>query len=327
MLACLSAYDDALVRELAGTAEPEIRIASGGGDRDELRDLVSDADIVIADAARRYLLDRTAISAMTRCRFIQQPAAGYDSIDVEQAAAQGIPVANTPGRNAPAVADWVIMATLNLLRDGVAAHNAMRAGIPYAAELRTELGELTVGLVGMGAVARAVTARLSGFGSRVHYTTRRGVDVPGAHAVPLDRLLAESDVISLHLPLTAATRHSFGAAEFARMKPGAILVNSARGGLIDTAALVAGLRAGRPAAAALDVFESEPLDPRSPLRGLDNVYLSPHIGANSQQSRVRVRQAVAENLRRVLAGQAPRDVVNESYRAADQSSATAAVQD
>lgn len=329
VLACLSAYDEELVRELAGTAELEIRIASGGGDPRELHGLVSDADVVIADAARRYLLDRTAISVMTRCRFIQQPAAGYDSIDVEQAALQRIPVANTPGRNAAAVADWVIMATLNVLRDGVSAHNAMRAGTRYAAGLGTELGELTVGLLGMGAVARAVTARLSGFGSRVCYTTRRPVDVPGARAVPLDRLLVESDVVSLHLPLTDATRHLLGAAEFARMKPGAVLVNSARGGLIDTEALVTGLSTGRPAAAALDVFEPEPLDPRSPMRGLDNVYLSPHIAANSQQSRSRVRQAVAENLRRVLAGQAPRDVVNghQPHRATDQSSATAAVQD
>ena len=310
VLACLSAYDRALVHELAGTDRLEVRIASGSGSRQEMHDLVSDAHLVIADAARRYKLDRAVVETMRRCRFIQQPAAGYDSIDVEQAAAQGIPVANTPGCNARAVADWVIMATLNVLRDGVAAHNAMRSGAPHPARLGTELGELTVGLVGMGTVAREVAARLCGFGSQVIYTTRRLVDVPGARAVSLDQLLADADVVSLHLPLTTATRTTFGAAEFARMKPGAILVNSARGGLLDTDALVTGLRAGRPAAAALDVFEPEPLESRSPLRGLDNVYLSPHIAANSRQARSRVRRAVAQNLRRVLAGQEPLNVVN-----------------
>jgi D-3-phosphoglycerate dehydrogenase len=330
VLACLSAYDEALVRELAGTDELDIRIATGAGDRAELIELVRDADLVIADAARRYLLDRAAVRAMRRCRFIQQPAVGFDSIDVEQAAVQGIPVANTPGVNAAAVADWVIMATLTVLRDGLAAGVAMRTGVPYRAELGRELGALTFGLVGMGAVAREVTARLRGFGSPVLYTARRPHDdVPGASAVPLAELLASADVISLHVPLTPSTRGLLGAAEFAQMKPGAVLVNSARGGLVDEDALIAGLRAGRPAAAALDVFDPEPLAADSELRTLANAYLSPHIAANSQQARVRVRRAVAENLRRVLAGRAPQHVVNgvASHDASDQSSATAAVQD
>ncbi|GAA2799885.1 2-hydroxyacid dehydrogenase [Kribbella solani] len=296
VVACLSAYDEALVRELAGTDQLRIRIASGSGDRDELHELVRDADLVIADAARRYLLDRDAIAAMKQCRFIQQPAVGYDSIDVAQAAAQGIPVANTPGANAPAVADWVLMAILNVLRN--------RTG------LANELGALRVGLVGMGAVAREVSKRARGFGAEVMYVARRPLDVPNARAVPLDTVLAEADVISLHLPLTADTRGMFGAAEFKRMKPGAILVNSARGGLLDTDALIAGLREGRPAAAALDVFDPEPLDPASPLHDLSNVYLTPHIAANSHQSRARVRAMVGENLRLVLAGEAPLNVVN-----------------
>lgn len=329
VVCCLSAYDEQLVREFVGTDEVEIRVASRDGDRTELHALVADADVVIADAARHYVLDRAAVAAMRRCRFIQQPAVGYDSVDVEQAARQGIPVANTPGVNAAAVADWVIMAVLTVLRDGIAAAVSMREARPFTAELGTELGALTVGLVGMGAVGVEVAARLHGFGSTVVYTARRPKTVPGARQATFDELLTQSDVVSLHLPLTPSTRGMVGAAELAGMKPGAILVNAARGGLVDADALVAGLRAGRPAAAALDVFEPEPLVADSPLRGLDNVFLSPHIAANSRQARVRVRRAVAENLRRVLGGQPPLHVVNvtAAHAAADQSSATAAVQD
>lgn len=329
VLACLSAYDEQLVRELAGSDDVEIRIASRGGDRDELLRIVADADLVIADAARRYLLDREAIQAMRCCRFIQQPAVGYDSIDVEQAARQGIAVANTPGANAAAVADWVVMAVLNVLRDGVGAAISMRNAESFSEELAPELGALTVGLVGMGAVAQEVVRRVQGFGSAVVYTARHRRTVPGVREVTLDELLAVADVVSLHLPLTPSTRGVLGAAEFARMKPGAVLVNSARGGLLDTDALVAALRAGRPAAAALDVFEPEPLPLDSPLRSLPNVYLSPHIAANSRQARVRVRRAVAENLRRVLAGQMPLHLVNSphAHGVTDQSSATAAVHD
>lgn len=329
VLACLSAYDEELVRELAGTDDVEIRIASREGTRAELHTLVADADLVIADAARHYRLDRDAVAAMQRCRFIQQPAVGYDSIDTEQAARQGIAVANTPGVNAAAVADWVIMAVLNVLRDGVGAAVSMRDAQPLATRLGNELGALTVGLVGMGAVAREVAGRLHGFGSTVLYTARRPLTVPGARQVTFGEILTTSDVVSLHLPLTPSTRGLLGRDEFTRMKVGAVLVNSARGGLIDSDALVAGLRAGHPAVAALDVFEPEPLEPDSPLRGLPNVYLSPHIAANSRQARVRVRRVVAENLQRVLAGQAPLHVVNspEGHGATDQSSATAAVHD
>jgi D-3-phosphoglycerate dehydrogenase len=310
VIACLSAYDTALVRELAGTDRVEVRLASGSGDPAELARLVADAEIVIADAARRYVLDAAAIDAMRRCRFIQQPAVGYDTVDVACAARHGIPVANAPGYNAAAVADWVIMATLVVLRDGLGADAEMRAGRFGPMPLGRELGELTVGLVGMGAVARAVAQRLRGFGSRVLFTARGPRDVPGARRVALPELLAAADVVSLHLPLVAETAGLIGAAELHAMRPGAVLVNSARGGLVAQDALVEGLRQGRPAAAALDVFDPEPLPAESPLRALPNVYLSPHIAAGTQQARQRVRAMVGENLRRVLAGQAPRYVVN-----------------
>ncbi|MDF5758328.1 2-hydroxyacid dehydrogenase [Spongiactinospora sp. TRM90649] len=326
IITCLSAYDEELVRRLAGTDEIEVRIASGSGDRAELTALVADADIVIADAARRYVLDAAAIDAMTRCRFIQQPAVGYDTVDVDRAALRGIPVANTPGYNADAVADWVIMAMLVVLRGGVTADTALRERGWAAPPLGDELGSRTVGLVGMGAVARAVTARLRGFGSPVLFTARTPRTVEGARQVELGELLTGADVVSLHLPVNDETRGLIGARELAAMREGAVLVNSARGGLVDHDALAEGLRAGRPAAAALDVFEPEPLPADSALRALDNVYLSPHIAAGTWQARGRVRAMVGENLRRVLGGEPPLHVVN-AHDQAVQSSAAAAVQD
>ncbi len=312
VLACLSAYDEALVRELAGTDEVEIRLASGGGQRAELTGLVADADIVIADAARRYVLDAAAIDFMRRCRFIQQPAVGYDTVDVARAAERGIPVANAPGYNAAAVADWAVMAMLILLRDGVAADAVLRPNGPgwAAMPLGRELGGLTVGLVGMGSVARAVAGRVDAFGSTVIFTARGDRSVGDARQVGLAELLEIADVVSLHVPLVDGTRRMLGAREFAAMKDGAILVNSARGGLVDEDALVDGLRRGRPAAAALDVFDPEPLPAGSALRTLPNVFLTPHIAAGTWQARHRVRRMVAENLRRVLAGQQPLHIVN-----------------
>lgn len=314
VIACLSAYDAALVRELAGTDDIEPRIASGGGDPAELAELVTGADIVIADAARRYVLNAAAIDAMDRCRFIQQPAVGYDTVDVDRAAMRGIPVANAPGYNAAAVADWVVMAVLVVLRDGLTADRMMRTPEVHGPRgnlpLGRELGELTVGLVGMGAVARAVAQRLGGFGSELVFTARTAREVAGARQVDLAELLAVADVVSLHLPLTTATREVIGAREIAAMRPGAVLVNSARGALVDQDALVDGLRQGHPAAAALDVFDPEPLPADSPLRSLPNVYLSPHVAAGTQQARARVRRMVGENLRRVLAGRPALHVVN-----------------
>ncbi|PZG56407.1 hydroxyacid dehydrogenase [Spongiactinospora gelatinilytica] len=326
IITCLSDYDEELVRRLAGTGDAEIRIAPRTGGQADVAGLVADADIVIADAARHYVLDAAAIDAMRRCRFIQQPAVGYDTVDVARAAERGIPVANAPGYNAAAVADWTIMAMLVVLRGGLAADASLRGAGWAARPLGEELGARTVGLVGMGAVARAAAARLRGFGAAVVFTARTPREVEGARQVDFGDLLATADVISLHLPITAQTRGLIGRAELAAMREGAILVNSARGGLVDHDALAEGLRAGRPAAAALDVFDPEPLPDDSPLRGLGNVYLSPHIAAGTWQARSRVRAMVGENLRRVIAGERPLHVVN-AHDQAVQSSAAAAVQD
>lgn len=311
VIACLADYSAELVRSLAGHDDIEVRIADRRGPQGQVAQLVAGATVVIGDPARRFVLDATAIAAMDSARLIEQPSVGYDTVDVVAATARGIPVANAPGYNADAVADWVLMAMLMLLRDGIGADAGMRAGGWAHPPLGRELGAMTVGIVGMGAVGSAVARRLAGFGSDVVYTSRSGrPSVPGAERLELPDLLCRSDIITVHLPITEQTRGLIGTAELAAMRDGAILVNSSRGAVVDQDALVAGLSSGRPARAALDVFAVEPLPADSPLRAMSQVYLSPHIAAGTEQARMRVREMVGRNLRRVLDGQPSENVVN-----------------
>jgi D-3-phosphoglycerate dehydrogenase len=309
VITCLSAYDADLVREMAGR-DVEVLLPGPGTDPAAVRDLVRGADIVIGDAARRYPLDGPAIAAMRRCRLIEQPSVGYNTIDVRAATARGIPVANAPGYNADAVADWVLMAVLVLLRGGVAAEAVMRRGDWQPWPNGRELGALTVGIVGMGNIGSAVARRVRGFGSELLYASRHDHAIPGADRVSLADLLRRSDIVSIHVPQTPGTTGMFGDRQLAAMRDRSILVNASRGPVVDEAALVRALRRGRPAQAALDVFHTEPLAADSPLRALPNVYLSPHIAANSEQARQRVHRMVAGNLRRVLSGGPPEHVVN-----------------
>lgn len=295
---CLSNYPAELVEEWVEGLDCRITVA---GRDQQLSDLdTSDVEITIGDASRHFVLDAAALERLPGCRVILQPSVGVDGVvDVAAASERGIAVANVPGYNAEAVADWTIMAMLIVLRHGVSAELRNRAW--HAPELGRELGELTVGLLGYGAVGQAVHRRLRGFGSKVIATAPT---VPQVEDLPtfvkLDELVESSDVLSLHAPLTAETRHLLAEPMLSRMREGSVLVNAARGGLVEETALVAALRRGRPAAAALDVFEPEPLPENSPLRELEQVYLTPHIAASSQQARVRVREMMRDNLRRAV---------------------------
>lgn len=298
---CLSNYPTELVEGWVADLGCTVTVA---GPDQQLTDLdTAEAEIVIGDAARHYLLDASALERLPRCRVILQPSVGVDGVvDLDAARERGIAVANVPGYNAEAVADWTLMAMLVVLRHGVAAE--LRNRDWHAPQLGRELGALTVGLLGYGAVGQAVHRRLRGFGSTVLATAPtvpEGEDLPAF--VELDELVESSDVLSLHAPLTPQTRHLLDERALARMREGSVLVNAARGGLVDEAALVAALRRGRPAAAALDVFDTEPLPRSSALLDLDNVYLTPHIAASSQQARVRVRGMVRDNLRRAVTGE------------------------
>jgi len=307
----LSPWDPAVVRGWLEGRSIEVLTAPDPPAPDALLARAPDADLVISDNRHRHRLERPVLERMVRCRLIQVPAVGFDAIDHRAAAEIGIPVANCAGYNRDAVADWVIMAMLNLLRQGAYGDRRMReGGWPFPELTGRELGYMTVGIVGLGNVGAAVAARLSGFGSRVLFTDIVPRGFLGARQVPFEQLLAEADIVTVHTPLDHDTRALIGAQALAAMKPGALLVSAARGPIVDQGALIEALQTGRLGGAALDVYEVEPLPADSPLRALENVFLSPHAGGATEQARARVLEMVRANLLRVLDGEEPFSVVN-----------------
>ena len=247
------------------------------------------------------------VAAAPRLRLIQKIGVGVNTIDLEAARARGIAVCNLPGTNAPAVAELALLLMLGALRQVSRFDAAVRAGRGWSLDpaVQDRLGELggrTVGLVGYGAVPRALAPVLAALGCRVLYTARAPKPDSLGGWRPLEALLAEAEVVSLHLPLTAKTERLIDAAALARMKPGAVLVNTARGGLVDQGALTEALRGGRLAAAGLDVFADEPVDPAAPLLALPNVVLTPHVGWLTTGTIDRSLALAAENCRRLREG-------------------------
>lgn len=240
-------------------------------------------------------------------RLIHQWGTGVDGIPLEAAAEMGVAVAKCPGVNAPSVADVALGLMLSVLRRIPQTHTALKAGrweAPQLWDQARELAGATVGLVGFGAIGQAVAQRLTGFGCDIRYWRPSGplAAVPGNY-LPLDDLIAESDVISLHMPLTEETRHFIDNKRLARMKPGAILINTARGGLVDEPALVAALKSGQIGAVGLDVFAKEPTDPGNPLLALENTVVLPHIGGRTRDNLHRMVRYWAANIRRHAAGE------------------------
>jgi D-3-phosphoglycerate dehydrogenase len=246
--------------------------------------------------------------------------AGLDMIPLEAATAAGVLVANVPGANAATVAEHVIFAAIGLLRGFRAMDSDLRsrgwaAGRAHA-DAGRDLGPRRLGILGFGNIGRALHRMAQGFGMEVIACTRRPEALPKeVRAVPLDGLVAEADVLVLCCPLTEETRGAISAARIARMKPGAVLVNVSRGPVVDTQALVAALLQGRIAGAALDVFDDQPLPPDSPLWGLPNVILTPHMAGITEDSMLRMGQTVAEETLRILAGGLPQNLCNPQAEA------------
>ena len=312
-IASLSPYSEEVVRGLVGSSSEVVVLTVPPAPAPEaVCEAVAEADLVLADKSHKHRLDRPALATMRRCRLIQQPAVGFDAIDHRAAAELGIPVANAAGYNRDSVADWVLMAILNLVRQGAYADRRMRTGDwRPSPELRgRELGALTVGILGLGNVGSAVATRLRAFGSRILFTDVVPRSAAGATQVPLEELLSASDVVTVHVPLDHDTRGLLGDAELRRMRPGALLINASRGPVVDEAALIRALHSGHLGGAWLDVFEVEPLAADSPLRSLDSVFLTPHTGGLTDEAEARVLAVCAANLRRVLDGLEPFNVVN-----------------
>ena len=230
-----------------------------------------------------------------------------NTIDLEAAQARGVPVCNLPGTNSRAVAELTLALMLAALRRLPRFDAALRHGAWSDPALQDGIGELggrTVGLVGYGAIPRLLAPVLSALDCRLLYTARRPVADALGEWRTLDALLTECDIVSLHLPLTEATTALIDAKALARMKPGAVLINTARGGLVDQASLVDALRSGRLAAAGLDVFAQEPPDPADALFSMPNVVVTPHIAWLTTGTFDRSFALAAENCRRLAAGEA-----------------------
>ncbi len=253
--------------------------------------------------------DREVLTAMaSRCRVISNCAAGTDNIAVDDAAAMGIAVTNTPGVLTETTADLAWALLLAAARRIGEAERFVRAGRFVGWDpmlmLGTDVHSKTLGIVGAGRIGAAVGRRASGFSMRILYCDERPsaeLDAMGAERCGLDDLLARADFVSLHVPLTGKTRRMINRDRIARMKSGAVLVNTSRGQVVDEAALADALRGGHLAAAGLDVYEEEPkIHPA--LLPLENVVLAPHIGSASRETRERMAVMAADNLAAVLKG-------------------------
>ena len=270
----------------------------------ELLDLLGDAVAAVADADP---FDASVLGAAPRLRIVARTGVGLDAVDLEAATAAGVLVTITPGTNHEAVADHALALMLAVLRRLLPEHRRVAAG--GWRDFSSPLGQLhgrTVGVIGFGAIGRAVGRRVAGFGAELLVHDPWAADVP---TVGLEELLARSDVVSLHLPLSEATAHVIDAAALARMKPGAVVVNTARGGLVDQAALLEALRAGRLGGAGLDVHEIEPPG-RSALAELDGVVLTPHVGGISDASNLAMSRMATASVLGALRGEAVGEVAN-----------------
>lgn len=239
-------------------------------------------------------------------RLVHQWGTGTDKIPLSVARAKGVTVARSPGVNAPTVADLTVGMMIAALRRVPQHHQNTQSGKWVVGALvpgTRDLNGLTVGLIGFGAIGQLVARRLSGFDCDVMYYRPSGaIDTVTARYAEIDEILTSSDIVSLHMPLTDDSRHMIGADQLATMKPGALLVNTARGGIIDETALISTLQNGPLGSAALDVFADEPVKPDNPLLRMDNVVALPHIGGHTEDNLARMVRHWADNIRNFHAG-------------------------
>jgi len=288
----------------------------------ELRHRIREADGALTMVTDR--IDAALIAASPRLRGVSNLAVGVDNIDLEAATRAGVAVGHTPGVLTEATADLAFALMLAAARRVALGDRQVRAGKWKTWGPRVLLGPevfgATLGIVGWGAIGRAMARRAAGFQMRILYVTRSSprrqrekID-EGAMRVTMNRLLSESDFVSLHVPLTAATRHLIGAAEFRRMKRGAILINTARGGVIDQRALADAVKSGHLGGVGLDVTDPEPIRRGDPLLRLDNVVITPHIGSASYSARERMASIAVGNLLAVFDGKKPPLCANPAVR-------------
>ena len=280
-------------------AAPDVVVVEQVGlTEEQLLPLVADIDAWVVRSATK--VTRRLLEAAPRLKWVGRAGAGLDTIDVAAAKERGVDVMNVPGANSIAVAELVFGLLLSLFRKLPEADASLRRGEWLKSKLMgRELRGKTLGIVGMGKIGREVARRALAFEMRcIGYDPLVAADAvraAGAEPVTLEALLAQSDVVTLHLPVTPETKKMFDAARIASMKKGSVLVNAARGDLVDEAALVSALQSGQLAGAALDVFAAEPPG-AIPLLALPNVVASPHIGASTREA----QEACGDEIARMI---------------------------
>lgn len=286
--------------------------------QEEFAQAATHADAVICvlnEKINQELLDK-----VTRPRIFANYAVGYDNMDVAYATRKGIALTNTPGVLSAATAELAWALLFAVARHICEGDRMVREGRFHGWApmmlLGYEVGGKTLGILGAGRIGCAMAQRAKGFDMRVLYTRPSGkstaMEALGAQHVTLDELLEQSDFLSVHTPLTPASHHLLGARQFEQMKPSAIVINTARGPVIDEKALVEALKSGQIAGAGLDVYENEPqVEPE--LLQLSNVTLAPHIGSATYEARARMGELAALNILDLFAGRVPRNCINPGY--------------
>ena len=319
------AIDRAALERLRGAAAVRVWRGEMPPPAAALRSALASADAILTMLTDK--IDARLIAAAPRLHVISNLAVGVDNIDLDAATRAGIAVGHTPGVLTEATADLAFGLLMATARRIAEADRHVRAGEWRTWGPMTMLGRdihsSTLGLIGFGAIGNAMARRATGFGMRVLHLNhspreqkppRNDSRIAGAVAVSLPRLLAQSDYVSIHVPLTPQTRHMIGAREFARMKPGAILINTARGPIVDQAAMVAALKSGHLGGAGIDVTDPEPIASGDPLLRFDNVVITPHIGSASIAARAGMAAMAVDNILDVFSGRVPRWCANPQVK-------------
>lgn len=284
--------------------------------RDELLRRIEDVNGIISLLTDR--IDGKLLSCAPNLTVVSNMATGYDNVDIKAASERNILVTRTPGVLSETTAEFTIALLFAAARRVAEGDRMVRAGRwktwgPNVL-LGSDVGGATLGIIGLGGIGEAVARRARALGMRVLYRSRarkREIEKElGIRYVSLPNLLDRSDYVSLHTPLTPETKHMIGRAQLEAMKKTAVLINTARGPLVDQSALYKALRSGRIAYAALDVTDPEPIEPDDPLLTLDNVLITPHIASASVATRSRMAMLAAENLVQALQGRLPKHAVN-----------------
>ncbi len=283
-----------------------------GADRAELLEAVADVEALLVRSATK--VDAEVLAAAKRLAVVARAGVGLDNVDVKAATQAGVMVVNAPTSNITSAAELAVALMLAAARHVSPAHAALTQGEWRRSKYTgIELFEKTVGIVGLGRIGVLVAQRLAAFGMDViaydPYVQAGRAAQMGVRLVDLDTLMAESDFLSVHLPKTPETVGLIGAEQLAQAKPSLVLVNAARGGIVDETALYDALSAGRIAAAGLDVYDTEPCTD-SPLFGLENVVATPHLGASTDEAQEKAGVAVARSVRLALSGELVPDAVN-----------------